>query len=88
MPESQCQVKREQKKARDKDKKDYPSLGSPIAEDKAGPISPVSKDVSKNGVFFHTSIPFICFHYIFVILVGSSFTFNIVGILQCIFFPF
>ncbi|XP_050726757.1 ecdysone receptor-like isoform X3 [Eriocheir sinensis] len=40
VPESQCQVKREQKKARDKDKKDYPSLGSPIAEDKAGPISP------------------------------------------------
>ncbi|XP_050726759.1 ecdysone receptor-like isoform X5 [Eriocheir sinensis] len=46
VPESQCQVKREQKKARDKDKKDYPSLGSPIAEDKAGPISPVSKDMS------------------------------------------
>ncbi|XP_050726764.1 ecdysone receptor-like isoform X9 [Eriocheir sinensis] len=49
VPESQCQVKREQKKARDKDKKDYPSLGSPIAEDKAGPISPVSKDCKSKG---------------------------------------
>ncbi|XP_071526222.1 ecdysone receptor-like isoform X13 [Panulirus ornatus] len=36
VPESQCQVKREQKKARDKDKKDYPSMGSPIAEDNKG----------------------------------------------------
>nr|XP_045614011.1 ecdysone receptor-like isoform X12 [Procambarus clarkii] len=42
VPESQCQVKREQKKARDKDKKDYPSLGSPIAEEKAIHFSPVS----------------------------------------------
>nr|XP_045614043.1 ecdysone receptor-like isoform X15 [Procambarus clarkii] len=40
VPESQCQVKREQKKARDKDKKDYPSLGSPIAEEKAIHFSP------------------------------------------------
>nr|XP_045614003.1 ecdysone receptor-like isoform X11 [Procambarus clarkii] len=46
VPESQCQVKREQKKARDKDKKDYPSLGSPIAEEKAIHFSPVSNDVS------------------------------------------
>lgn len=42
VPESQCQVKREQKKLRDKDKKDYPSHGSPIAEDKPIPISPMS----------------------------------------------
>ncbi|XP_042208664.1 LOW QUALITY PROTEIN: ecdysone receptor-like [Homarus americanus] len=40
VPESQCQVKREQKKARDKDKKDYPSIGSPIAEEKAIIINP------------------------------------------------
>nr|XP_053634492.1 ecdysone receptor-like isoform X3 [Cherax quadricarinatus] len=42
VPESQCQVKREQKKARDKDKKEYPSIGSPIAEEKAIHFSPVS----------------------------------------------
>ncbi|KAK8743307.1 hypothetical protein OTU49_001362 [Cherax quadricarinatus] len=46
VPESQCQVKREQKKARDKDKKEYPSIGSPIAEEKAIHFSPVSNDVS------------------------------------------
>nr|XP_053634491.1 ecdysone receptor-like isoform X2 [Cherax quadricarinatus] len=40
VPESQCQVKREQKKARDKDKKEYPSIGSPIAEEKAIHFSP------------------------------------------------
>lgn len=71
VPESQCQVKREQKKARDKDKKDYPSVGSPIAEDKAAPISPVSKDVSKGveftyfnycHVFLITSFSFLCAH--------------------------
>lgn len=52
VPESQCQVKREQKKLRDKDKKDYPSHGSPIAEDKPIPISPVSNDVSMTLVLF------------------------------------
>lgn len=47
VPESQCQVKREQKKARDKDKKDYPSMGSPIPEDNKGILlSPVSNNVS------------------------------------------
>ncbi|XP_066937880.1 ecdysone receptor isoform X4 [Macrobrachium rosenbergii] len=41
VPESQCQVKREQKKAREKDKKDYPSAGSPLVEDnKHSPLSP------------------------------------------------
>nr|AET06181.1 ecdysone receptor [Callinectes sapidus] len=40
VPESQCVVKREQKKLRDKDKKDYPSQGSPVAEEKAVPTSP------------------------------------------------
>ncbi|XP_068221108.1 ecdysone receptor isoform X1 [Palaemon carinicauda] len=40
VPESQCQVKREQKKAREKDKKDYPSAGSPIVEEKHTPLSP------------------------------------------------
>nr|XP_045614021.1 ecdysone receptor-like isoform X13 [Procambarus clarkii] len=49
VPESQCQVKREQKKARDKDKKDYPSLGSPIAEEKAIHFSPVSNDCKPKG---------------------------------------
>nr|WGZ76262.1 ecdysone receptor [Scylla serrata] len=46
VPESQCVVKREQKKLRDKDKKDYPSQGSPVAEEKAVPTSPVSNDMS------------------------------------------
>ncbi|XP_045131195.1 ecdysone receptor-like isoform X11 [Portunus trituberculatus] len=46
VPESQCVVKREQKKLRDKDKKDYPSQGSPLAEEKAIPTSPVSNDMS------------------------------------------
>nr|AKL71619.1 ecdysone receptor [Macrobrachium rosenbergii] len=42
VPESQCQVKREQKKAREKDKKDYPSAGSPLVEDnKHSPLSPL-----------------------------------------------
>ncbi|KAG7153853.1 Ecdysone receptor-like, partial [Homarus americanus] len=49
VPESQCQVKREQKKARDKDKKDYPSIGSPIAEEKAIIINPVSSSVIPCG---------------------------------------
>lgn len=72
VPESQCQVKREQKKARDKDKKDYPSVGSPIAEDKAAPISPVSKDVSKNGVFILQLLSCIS-HYILFSFVYSCF---------------
>ncbi|KAK3880023.1 hypothetical protein Pcinc_015460 [Petrolisthes cinctipes] len=49
VPESQCQVKREAKKARDKDtKKEYPSIGSPIQDDKPillSPVSPTLKDV-------------------------------------------
>ncbi|XP_071526217.1 ecdysone receptor-like isoform X8 [Panulirus ornatus] len=50
VPESQCQVKREQKKARDKDKKDYPSMGSPIAEDNKGiHLSPVSNNCKPKG---------------------------------------
>lgn len=40
VPESQCQVKREQKKARGKDKKEYPPVGSPIAEEKFPAVSP------------------------------------------------
>ncbi|XP_063612681.1 ecdysone receptor-like, partial [Penaeus indicus] len=44
VPESQCQVKREQKKARGKDKKEYPPVGSPIAEEKFPAVSPVSID--------------------------------------------
>ncbi|KAK4302172.1 hypothetical protein Pmani_025724 [Petrolisthes manimaculis] len=53
VPESQCQVKREAKKARDKDtKKEYPSIGSPIQEDKPillSPVSPTLKDVQGMG---------------------------------------
>ncbi|KAK7028175.1 Oxysterols receptor LXR-alpha [Halocaridina rubra] len=40
VPESQCQVKREQKKAREKDKKEYPMVGSPLVEEKLSPLSP------------------------------------------------
>ncbi|XP_042888092.1 ecdysone receptor-like isoform X2 [Penaeus japonicus] len=40
VPESQCQVKREQKKARGKEKKEYPPVGSPIAEEKFTAVSP------------------------------------------------
>lgn len=48
VPESQCQVKREAKKARDKDKKEYPNAGSPLQDDKTillSPVSPTLKDV-------------------------------------------
>ncbi|XP_045131196.1 ecdysone receptor-like isoform X12 [Portunus trituberculatus] len=48
VPESQCVVKREQKKLRDKDKKDYPSQGSPLAEEKAIPTSPMSAGARSN----------------------------------------
>ncbi|KAK8407885.1 hypothetical protein O3P69_002433, partial [Scylla paramamosain] len=48
VPESQCVVKREQKKLRDKDKKDYPSQGSPVAEEKAVPTSPMSAGARSN----------------------------------------
>lgn len=56
VPESQCVVKREQKKLRDKDKKDYPSQGSPVAEEKAVPTSPVSSDVSMMCTFYSWGI--------------------------------
>ncbi|XP_027212084.1 ecdysone receptor isoform X4 [Penaeus vannamei] len=48
VPESQCQVKREQKKARGKDKKEYPPVGSPIAEEKFPAVSPVPQPIKPN----------------------------------------
>ncbi|XP_047494808.1 ecdysone receptor-like isoform X7 [Penaeus chinensis] len=48
VPESQCQVKREQKKARGKDKKEYPPVGSPIAEEKFPAVSPVPQSIKPN----------------------------------------
>ncbi|MPC85207.1 Ecdysone receptor [Portunus trituberculatus] len=73
VPESQCVVKREQKKLRDKDKKDYPSQGSPLAEEKAIPTSPVSNDVSMMFTFYSwASFLSYTIYYIYLVMVCHS----------------